>query len=86
MKKIFLFAVCAALCSGCVHRYDVTLVNGLTITHVSKPKLDKNTGLYTFTNIKGKTETISAARVVEIAPHSEYPSASAKSSPPVTPH
>ena len=71
MKNILLLALGAGFLTGCMHGYDVTLVNGMTITHVSKPKLDKQGGVYVFKNIKGETETINAARVVEIAPHSE---------------
>jgi hypothetical protein len=52
-----------------MHHYDITMVNGLRITHVSRPKLDKVNGVYTFTNIKGEKESIPAGRVVEIAPH-----------------
>lgn len=80
MNKIAVFLLGALIFCGCAHRYDVTMVNGMTITHVSKPKLDKEKGVYTFKNIKGQTETIPAARVVEIAPHTE-PKAPPKSSP-----
>jgi hypothetical protein len=45
------------------------LVDGRRITRVSKPKFDKETGMYTFTNIKGEKKSITAARVVEIAPY-----------------
>jgi hypothetical protein len=79
MKNVFLLLLAAVLLAGCVHRYDITLVNGMKMTHVSKPKLDNDTGMYTFTDIRGKKKTISASRVVEIAPHSEMKS---KSGPP----
>jgi hypothetical protein len=84
MKNIFLVLLGAVALTGCMHRYDVTLTNGMKITHVSKPKLDKQSGLYVFKNIKGQKEYITAARVIEIAPHSDEKSP--KSSPPVTPH
>jgi hypothetical protein len=70
MKNILLLLLWAVLLAGCMHGYDITLVNGIKITHVSKPKLNKQTGVYTFKDIKGRTNSISAARVVEIAPHS----------------
>jgi uncharacterized lipoprotein YajG len=70
MKKILLPLVGVVLLAGCMHSYDVTLVNGIRITHVTKPKLDKKTGVYTFKDIKGRTNYVAAARVVEIAPHS----------------
>ncbi len=71
MKNVFLCLLGTALLTGCMHNYDLTLVNGGKITHVSKPKLDKKTGVYTFTDVKGEKRTINAARVVEIAPHAE---------------
>jgi hypothetical protein len=70
MKNILLSLLGAVFLTGCMHHYDITLVNGMRITHVSKPRLDKETGVYTFTTIKGKKESVNAARVVEIAPHS----------------
>ena len=71
MKNILLLLLGAVFLAGCMHHYDITLINGMRITHVSKPKLDKKNGVYTYTDIKGGTHTINAARVVEIAPHSD---------------
>ena len=71
MKNNLLLLLGAVLLTGCMHGYDITLVNGIKITHVSKPKLNKQTGVYTFKDIKGRTNSINAARVVEIAPHSD---------------
>ena len=71
MKNVLLLLVGAVLLTGCFHNYDVTLVNGMSITRVSKPKFDKKTGLYTFRDITGEKKSISAFRVVEIAPHSD---------------
>jgi PBP1b-binding outer membrane lipoprotein LpoB len=71
MKNILLLLLGAVFLAGCMHNYDLTLVNGMKITHVSKPKLNKQTGVYTFKDIKGQKKSISAARVVEIAPHSD---------------
>ncbi len=70
MKNTLLLLIGAMFLAGCMHDYDVTLANGMKITHVSKPKLNKETGVYTFTNIKGEKKSVSAAKVVEIAPHS----------------
>jgi hypothetical protein len=70
MKNILLLLLGTVFLTGCMHGYDITLVNGMRITRVSKPKLDKEAGVYTFTNIKGEKESINAARVIEIAPHS----------------
>jgi hypothetical protein len=73
MKKILLLLPGTVFLAGCMymHNYDLTLVNGMRITRVTKPKLNKETGVYTFKDINGKKETISASRVVEIAPHSD---------------
>ena len=69
MKNVLLFLLGTMFLTGCVHNYDLTMVNGMKFTHVSKPKLDKKTGLYSFTDIKGNKKSVSASRVVEIAPH-----------------
>lgn len=71
MKNIFLLLVGTLLWTGCMHNYDITLVNGMKITGVSKPKLDKKSGVYMYKNVKGTKESINASRVVEIAPHHE---------------
>jgi hypothetical protein len=71
VKNILLLLLGAVFLAGCIHNYDITEVNGIRITHVSKPKLNKRTGVYTYTDIKGQKKSISAARVVEIAPHSD---------------
>jgi hypothetical protein len=77
MKNILLFVLGACCLTGCARTYDVTLVNGMRITRVSKPKLDKEGGVYVFKNARGDSETINAARVVEIAPHSSSASSAA---------
>jgi len=71
MKNVLLLLLGAVFLTGCMHSYDVTLVNGMRITRVSKPKLNKENGLYTFTDIRGEKKSISAYRVVAIAPHSD---------------
>jgi uncharacterized lipoprotein YajG len=76
MKNILLLLLGCMLLAGCAHRYDVTLVNGMRLTHVSKPKLDQSTGTYSFTDERGQKKTVSASRVVEIAPHSNSKAAS----------
>src|SRR5258708_8168896 len=70
MKNCLLLLLGTVFLTGCMHNYDLTLVNGLRITRVSKPKLNKETGMYTYTDIRGEKKSISAGRVVEIAPHS----------------
>jgi hypothetical protein len=72
MKRlpISLLAVLAALLSGCAHRYDMTLTNGIRITNVSRPLLDRDQGIYTYKDVTGQSREVSAGRVVEIEPHS----------------
>ena len=81
MKNVLLLLLGTVFLTGCLHNYDITLVNGMVITRVSKPKLDKENGFYTYRNIKGEKRTINAYRVVEIAPHSEQ-----KAKPPQLPN
>jgi hypothetical protein len=70
MKNVFVLLLGVVLLTGyMMHHYDITLINGGSITHVSKPKFDKETGYYSYTNMRGEKRTISASRVVEIAPH-----------------
>jgi hypothetical protein len=71
MKNVLLLLLGTVFLAGCMHNYDLTLVNGGKITHVSKPKLDKKNGVYTFRDVRGKKQSINASRVVEIAPHSD---------------
>ena len=71
MKNILLLLLGAVFLTGCMHNYDMTLTNGMKIPGVSKPKLDKQTGVYMYKDVKGRTNYISSARVVEIAPHSD---------------
>lgn len=66
MKNGLFLLLALVLLTGCAHRYSITMVNGIKMTHVSKPKLDKTTGRYVFTDSKGEKRTVSAARVVEI--------------------
>jgi hypothetical protein len=70
MKNVLLMLLGAVFFAGCMHDYDLTLVNGKTITHVSKPKFDKRMGVYIYKDAKGQKRSIPATRVVEIAPHS----------------
>jgi hypothetical protein len=63
-----LFAI--ALLSGCAHHYDMTLTNGLKVTNVTKPILNRDTGVFTYKDVAGHEHKVSAGRVVEIGPHS----------------
>ena len=59
----------AGVICGCARRYDITLTNGQQLTNVRKPKLNKAEGYYYYVDGRGRTNVISAARVVEIDPH-----------------
>jgi hypothetical protein len=70
MKNVMLLFVGSFFLAGCAHDYDMVLMNGMVITHVSKPKLDKAEGIYTYSNVTGEKEYIQASRVERIEPHS----------------
>jgi hypothetical protein len=46
------------------------LTNGIRITNVSRPLLDRDQGIYTYKDVTGQSREVSAGRVVEIEPHS----------------
>jgi ABC-type Fe3+-hydroxamate transport system substrate-binding protein len=60
----------AALATGCASHYNVRLANGTVITSKGKPKLDKTSGAYVFTDAMGRPVSIPAGRVREISPAS----------------
>jgi hypothetical protein len=59
-----------SLLAGCAHRYDITLTNSVRLTNVSKPVLDREAGVYIYKDVSGREHKITAARVVQIDPHS----------------
>jgi hypothetical protein len=70
MKKLIAFLFLTALLAGCRSSYDVTLNNGAKFTGVSKPKLDRDRGVYVFKSATGKMFAIPETRVNAIEPHS----------------
>jgi hypothetical protein len=70
MKKVLPVLVVALLLTGCAHRYDMTLTNGIRITNVTKPVLNTDTDQFTYKDVAGNERHVSAARVMEIKPHS----------------
>jgi hypothetical protein len=75
MKLLFPSLAAVLLLAGCAHHYDLTLTNGIRVTNVSKPILDKNAGTYTYKDASGQERQIPASRVVEIDAHSSSRSA-----------
>lgn len=69
MKKLIAIVFAATLLAGCRSSYDVTLNNGMQFTSVSKPKLDRDKGVYVFKNAGGRTYTVPETRIREIGPH-----------------
>jgi hypothetical protein len=69
MKKLFGLFVLALLVIGCKSNYDVTLTSGARYTGVSKPKLDKQGGMFTFKSASGRVFTVPETRVRTIEPH-----------------
>jgi hypothetical protein len=66
-----LSCLCAAmLLMGCARHYDLTLTDGTRITNVTKPVLDRQTGVFSYKDVTGHVHQKNAAHVVEIAPHS----------------
>lgn len=71
MKKLFLLTMAVALLAGCRTRYDITLNNNVKIVNVSRPTLDKETGLYHFKNSSGQEQSVTSMRVRVIEPHGD---------------
>jgi len=69
-RTLFVLLLAAAVLCGCA-RYDITLTNGGSVTNVRKPKLDKQRGSWTYVTSDGKTNIISASRVINVVPHGE---------------
>jgi len=67
MRILLAIAVALAL-TGCAQRYKMTLTNAATITTASKPKLNKEGTAYFYKDLQGRETSVSAGRVVEIAP------------------
>ncbi len=64
--------VALAWLTGCAHRYVVVFSRGNEITAVGKPRLDKSSNCYVFTDAKGQQQIVPAASVREIAPASMH--------------
>jgi hypothetical protein len=71
LAKLLPWLFSAALLSGCAYRYDMTLTNGGRVTNVTKPVLDRDTGVFTYKDVAGNVHHLNAGRVVDIAPHSD---------------
>jgi len=71
VRGLLLPLLAAVLLSGCAHRYDIMLTNGGRVTNVTKPVLDRETGVFTYNDVAGNEHKISAGRVVDIGPHSK---------------
>ena len=70
-KKASLFLLLGLMAlGGCARHYVVRLSRGTTITSKGKPRLDKTTGCYVFTDTKGRQQVIPASAIREIAPAS----------------
>lgn len=69
MKKLIAFLFLTLLLAGCRSSYDIKLTNGAEYSGVSKPKLDRDKGVYVFKNATGRTYTIPETRVRSIEPH-----------------
>ena len=68
--KILAWLFSATLLEECAHHYDITLTNGERVTNVTKPILDRDSGVFAYKDVAGQVHHLSAGRVVEIDPHS----------------
>jgi hypothetical protein len=68
--RLLAWVLAATLLAGCAHHYDITLTNGIRLTNVTKPVLDRDSGVYTYKDLNGRVRHVFAGRVVEIGPHS----------------
>jgi hypothetical protein len=71
MKKTISLLLLTLVLTGCRSTYDLTLTNGVKITGVTKPQLNKETGQYVFQDAKGRPGSIPEMRVRAIEPHEE---------------
>ncbi len=69
MKKIFLLLAVLFVFTGCAQRYTLITGSGNRVTAFGKPKLKD--GNYVFKDGQGRTKSIPAGRVRQIAPESE---------------
>jgi uncharacterized lipoprotein YajG len=60
----------ALLLTGCARHYDMTLTSGMRVSYVTKPVLDRASGVYTYKDAAGRRRQIDSAHVVRIDPHS----------------
>jgi hypothetical protein len=58
------------LAGGCATHYDVVLNNGTLLLSKGKPRLDKATQCWVFTDIQGRQMAVPSIRIREIAPAS----------------
>ena len=69
MKKSALaLALALCFCAGCATRYNITLINGDTISAHGKPKLNDEKTRYVYTDNHGQKQEVFAGRVREIQP------------------
>jgi hypothetical protein len=58
----------AFIATGCMNRYVITLSSGYVITTKGKPKYDKPTDTFRYTDLKGKKRYVPSVSVREVAP------------------
>jgi hypothetical protein len=68
--KLLPWLFAAAVLTGCARRYDITLTNGDRVTNVTRPVLDRQSGVFTYKDVAGNEHQVHAGHVVEIDPHS----------------
>jgi hypothetical protein len=71
VAKLLPWFLSAALLTGCARRYDILLTDGTRVRNVTRPVKNKDTGMLNYKTVDGTVHSKSAARVVEIVPHSD---------------
>lgn len=57
------------LATGCMNRYEITLSSGNVITTKGRPKYDKTTDTFRYTDLEGKKRYVPSVSVREVAPY-----------------
>ncbi len=67
-RVLLLSCACLIFTSACAPRYNITLTSGTVVTAKGRPRLEKGSGVYRYTDANGKEAIVPSVRVREIAP------------------
>lgn len=68
LRKTRFVAILAAMTilAGCASEYVISTTSGVMIPTKGKPKLDEDTGIYTYKDDEGRTTTINKSDVAQV--------------------